>query len=106
MNTFISYSVFLFALVQVIYAANFIWSLKKGKRAGDNPWNCNTLEWSVPSPPPHGNFPEMPIVYRGPYEYAHPDREEDYYPQHVPPPTVDAGGHAAEVPTPEPVPGD
>jgi hypothetical protein len=27
----------------------------------------------------------MPVVYRGPYEYAHPDRDEDYWPQNLPP---------------------
>ena len=33
-----------------------------------------------------GNWPaaELPTVYRGPYEYSHPDREEDYWPQNVP----------------------
>jgi hypothetical protein len=30
------------------------------------------VEWSAPSPPPHGNFEVVPIVYRGPYEYSSP----------------------------------
>ena len=34
--------------------------------------SANTLEWLAPSPPPHGNFAEMPVVYRGPYEYSVP----------------------------------
>jgi cytochrome c oxidase subunit 1 len=105
-NTFISINMFIFASVQAIFAFNFIWSLKKGKKAGNNPWKCNTLEWTVPSPPPHGNFPQIPIVYRGPYEYSSPEVEEDFYPQDVPPPTSDAGGQDVEAPTPEPVPGD
>ena len=106
MNTFITINMFIFASAQAIFAFNFLWSLFKGKKAGNNPWECNTLEWSVPSPPPHGNFPEIPIVYRGPYEYSHPDREEDFYPQDVPPPTSDVGGQSVQAPTPEPVPGD
>ena len=32
----------------------------------------------------HGNFAELPNCYRGPYEYSHPDREEDYWPQNEP----------------------
>ena len=51
-------------------------------QAAKNPWNANTLEWSADSPPPHGNFPVMPTVYRGPYEYAVPGRDSDFWPQH------------------------
>ena len=42
------------------------------------------FEWTTESPPPHGNWPELPTVYRGPYEYSVPGREDDYYPQNVP----------------------
>ena len=69
---------------QVVFLVNFFVSLKKGPKASKNPWNANTLEWVAPSPPPHGNFPDgLPNVYRGPYEYGHPDRAEDYWPQNV-----------------------
>jgi len=71
-------------LFQFIFLWNFFSSMFRGKKAGNNPWKANTLEWAAPSPPPHGNFAEMPTVYRGPYEYAVPGREEDYWPQHVP----------------------
>jgi cytochrome c oxidase subunit 1 len=67
---------------QAIFLINFFYSLFKGKKADRNPWLANTLEWQTPSPPPHGNFPEgLPTVYRGPYEYSHPDRAQDYWPQ-------------------------
>ena len=49
---------------------------------------ATTLEWTVPSPPPHGNFAELPTVYRGPYEYSVPGHEEDFWPQHLPPKTT------------------
>jgi cytochrome c oxidase subunit 1 len=71
-------------LSQLVFLYNFVVSLWKGKKAEMNPWKANTLEWTVPSPPPHGNFEEMPSVYRGPYEYSVPGREEDYWPQHEP----------------------
>lgn len=69
---------------QVIFLANFFISMFKGKKAGRNPYNANTLEWVAPSPPGHGNFEELPTVYRGPYEYSRTDREEDYWPQNQP----------------------
>jgi cytochrome c oxidase subunit 1 len=69
---------------QVVFLYNFISSMFKGKKAGNNPWKANSLEWTVPSPPPHGNFAEMPTVYRGPYEYSTPGRDEDYWPQDAP----------------------
>lgn len=71
-------------IFQIPFLINFIYSLFKGKKAGRNPWLANTLEWVAASPPPHGNFAEMPQVYRGPYEYSVPGREDDYWPQNVP----------------------
>jgi cytochrome c oxidase subunit 1 len=71
---------------QFVFLYNFIYSLFKGPVAEANPWKANTLEWLAASPPPHGNFPEMPVVYRGPYEYGVPDRASDYWPQHEPTP--------------------
>ena len=70
---------------QVIFIYNFFSSIARGKKADANPWKANTLEWVAPSPPPHGNFAEMPNVYRGPYEYGTPGRADDYYPQNIPP---------------------
>ncbi len=69
---------------QVVFFVNVWMSLRSGKKAGNNPWKANTLEWVAPSPPGHGNFEELPTVYRGPYEYSHPDREDDYWPQNEP----------------------
>lgn len=71
-------------IFQIPFLINFIYSLFKGKKAERNPWLANTLEWVAASPPPHGNFAEMPQVYRGPYEYSVPGRDEDYWPQNVP----------------------
>jgi cytochrome c oxidase subunit I len=85
-NEFISIAAFLLYAVQFIFAFNFIWSLFKGRRADINPWQANSLEWTAPSPPPHGNWSgHIPTVYRGPYEYASPEVAGDYYPQTQPP---------------------
>src|SRR6185436_17896333 len=47
----------------------FIWSMRYGKRAGENPWGAVGLEWDTPSPPPTENFYTVPVVTHGPYEY-------------------------------------
>ena len=103
MNQFISICVFFLVATQALYAFNFFWSMFRGEKAGNNPWDSNTLEWTVPSPPPHGNFPEMPVVYRGPYEYSSPESETDFYPQTQPPskPPVQEVIPEPVTPTPE-----
>ncbi|MCY4389755.1 MAG: cbb3-type cytochrome c oxidase subunit I [Desulfurellaceae bacterium] len=80
-NVFITMSAFCLGLSQLIFFANFIWSLIAGKKADKNPWEANTLEWTAPSPPGHGNFETTPTVYRGPYEYSSPLVKEDWLPQ-------------------------
>ncbi len=81
LNQFMTICAFLMAAAQLIFVANFFGSLLFGKKAGRNPWNANTLEWSAPSPPGHGNFDFQPVVIRGPYEYSHPDAYADFQPQ-------------------------
>ncbi|MCH8254717.1 MAG: cbb3-type cytochrome c oxidase subunit I [Gemmatimonadetes bacterium] len=78
LNRFITVSALLLFTVQILFAVNFIMSWFKGKKAGENPWEANGLEWTVPSPPPHGNFAKVPTVYRGPYEYSSPLVEDDF----------------------------
>jgi cytochrome c oxidase subunit 1 len=81
LREFASISLVVMLACQLIFIFNFFWSLKNGKVAGNNPWNANTLEWTAASPPPHGNWKELPTCYRGPYEYSVPGRESDYWPQ-------------------------
>ena len=84
MRQFATISLVVMLLAQPIFLINFFGSMFKGKKAERNPYNANTLEWVAPSPPGHGNFEELPSCYRGPYEYSHPDRELDYWPQNEP----------------------
>jgi cytochrome c oxidase subunit 1 len=83
-NVFITISALGLGLAQIPFVVNFFWSLFAGKKADRNPWKANTLEWVAPSPPPHGNFDAIPVVYRGPYEYSVPGASEDYLPQNRP----------------------
>jgi cytochrome c oxidase subunit 1 len=86
-RVFATVALIVMLLFQLVFLYNLWKSLRKGEKAPKNPWKANTLEWTTESPPPHGNWPpdQMPVVYRGPYEYAHPDRDEDYWPQNLPP---------------------
>jgi len=86
MNQFMTWCAIAMVASQVIFATNFIYSIFFGPRVGRNPWKANSLEWTAPSPPGHGNFDFQPIVYRGPYEYASPEVDTDYYLQITPPP--------------------
>jgi cytochrome c oxidase subunit 1 len=82
-NRMITISAFLLFASQLIFLVNFIVSWFKGAIAGPNPWEDNGLEWATPSPPPHGNFPVTPRVYRGPYEFSSPlVTDTDYLPQY------------------------
>jgi cytochrome c oxidase subunit 1 len=88
LNVFISYSAFALFAVQFLFAFNFLWSLKFGKKAPMNPWEDNGMEWSLPNPAPHGNWDRTPNVYRGPYEFSAPEAgDKDYLPQFVKLPT-------------------
>ena len=69
---------------QSVFLWNFFYSMFRGPKAEKYPWKSNTLEWTADSPPPHGNWPELPNCYRGPYEYGVPNRSQDYWPQNAP----------------------
>src|SRR5436305_227705 len=53
---------FVFGIGTGITLFNFFWSRRHGKVAGPNPWDADSLEWSVSSPPPEYNFATTPIV--------------------------------------------
>ena len=53
-------------LLPLIY---FIWSMRYGERATDNPWGAYGLEWETSSPPPTYNFDEPPVVTTEAYDY-------------------------------------
>ena len=85
LNRMISYSAWSLAVVQLPFIFNFFFSIFKGKKvASDNPWEATTLEWQTATPPGHGNFKTVPIVYRGPYEYSVPGASKDFTPQNEP----------------------
>jgi cytochrome c oxidase subunit I len=94
LDVFISLSAFMLGAAQLIFIYNFFYSALRGPKAEPNPWHANTLEWTADSPPPHGNWPEPPVVYRWPYDYSVPGAAEDYIPQTVPAAPALAAAHA------------
>ncbi len=60
---------YLLAGALVLTLVNLLVALRFGRRAGPNPWGSRTYEWDAPSPPPKHNFPEPPVVDRGPYDF-------------------------------------
>jgi cytochrome c oxidase subunit 1 len=82
LNAFMSMAAFGLAVAQIPFIINFFWSIWAGRKVERNPWEATTLEWSAPSPPPHGNFEAEPVVHRGPYEYSAPGAPQGYHPQH------------------------
>ncbi len=72
-----SISAFVLLAAQIPFIINFVLSIRRGKKASDNPWQATTLEWQTPTPPPHGNFLTPPVVNHGPYEYARKAKDAD-----------------------------
>jgi len=77
-NTFITWSAILMGLSQIIFVVNFVYAVFWGKEVTDpNPWKVGTLEWTIPSPAPHYNFDEIPVVKCGPHELGNPNLTTD-----------------------------
>ncbi len=53
---------FVLGLGVLLTIVNVLYSLKRGRKAGPDPWRGNTLEWFTESPPPENNFDEIPVV--------------------------------------------
>jgi cytochrome c oxidase subunit 1 len=61
-NQLATIGAFIFGISALIMVWNLWHSARKGDKAGANPWEAATLEWSIPSPPHHYNFPELPVI--------------------------------------------
>ena len=99
LNQFITYSAILMGFAQFLMLGNFFVSIFNGKKIGRNPWNANGLEWTAPSPPGHGNFDILPVVYRGPYEYSTPGQVDRDFLMQTDPPVRKTAGVVAAAPT-------
>jgi cytochrome c oxidase subunit 1 len=84
LNQFISLVAMIVFAVQFLFLFNFFYSIFKGRKVTtQNPWEANTLEWTAPIHPGHGNWPgEIPEVYRWAYDYGKDG--VDFIPQTTP----------------------
>ena len=79
LHRFMTYAAIITIAAQFIFVINLFWSMFKGPKASDNPWEATTLEWTTATPPPHDNFGGVtPVVHHGPYEYGVPGAAKDY----------------------------
>lgn len=84
-HVFITIAAIVGFLGQLFFLWNFFYSIFRGKVASLNPWKSNTLEWTTPLNPGHGNWEgAIPHVHRWPYDYSKPGVKEDFLPQHIP----------------------
>jgi cytochrome c oxidase subunit 1 len=104
LNASITVSAIIVGVIQLVFIANVIWSVFKGKKAGHNPWKATSLEWQTEhTPPRHGNWGKSaPLVHRWAYDYSVPNVKDDYIPQNVAPEQVvyidkSKGEHDAEI---------
>jgi cytochrome c oxidase subunit 1 len=79
LHRFMTFAAIITIAAQFIFVINLFWSMFKGPKASDNPWEATTLEWTTTTPPPHDNFGGVtPVVHNGPYEYGVPGAAKDY----------------------------
>jgi cytochrome c oxidase subunit 1 len=83
---------FIIAASILAFMINVIRSITRGREAGADPWDARTLEWLTPSPPPHYNFAEVPVV-RHRDEVWHRKYAEDERGRPVPVVAGAANGH-------------
>ncbi|WP_372623593.1 cytochrome c oxidase subunit I [Falsiroseomonas sp.] len=62
LNLLVTAGAFVLAAGFAVTLLNALWSLRRGARAGDDPWGADTLEWSTSSPPPPYNHRHIPVV--------------------------------------------
>jgi cytochrome c oxidase subunit 1 len=77
MNKFITIAAIIVFAIQILFVINFFYSIWRGKKMTTrNPYNANTLEWTTPIEPIHGNWPgKLPTVHRWAYDYNKDERE-------------------------------
>ena len=74
-NAIVTIGAFFQAAGILVFVFNFLWSLRKGEPAGNDPWDAWTLEWSTTSPPPDYDFATTPVVRsrRPLWDLKHPE---------------------------------
>jgi cytochrome c oxidase subunit 1 len=80
-NLMITLGAFIQGIAILVFVYNLIISYWKGEKAGNDPWDAWTLEWSTTSPPPEYNFASIPVVAsrRPLWDLKHPEDPDSRY---------------------------
>ena len=73
LQTAITHSALFLATAQLLFLVNLVWSARRGRVAGNNPWRATTLEWTSDDAECR--------VRRGPYDHRFHGNSEDFVPQ-------------------------
>jgi len=86
LNQVISIAAIVVFFAQLLFVFNYFISIWKGRKVTTkNPWNANSLEWTTPILPGHGNWDgPIPEVHRWAYDYKDNGEGGDFVPQHIP----------------------
>src|SRR2546427_4314984 len=81
LNFLVTIGAFIQGIAILVFVANLVISYFKGAKAGNDPWDAWTLEWSASSPPPVYNFASLPIVASRPplWDHKHPEHPGSPY---------------------------
>src|ERR1044071_9232981 len=81
LNFIVTIGAFIQAVAILVFVWNLVVSYWKGTRAGNDPWDAWTLEWTISSPPPAYNFATIPVVAsrRPLWDLKHPEDPDSRY---------------------------
>jgi len=81
LNFLVTIGAFVQGIATLVFVVNLVISYFKGTKAGNDPWDAWTLEWSVSSPPPAYNFASIPRVSsrRPLWDLKHPEDPDSHY---------------------------
>jgi cytochrome c oxidase subunit 1 len=74
-NQIATVGAFVLLVAFTLFFVNMILSRRRGRMAGDDPWDAWTLEWATTSPPAAYNFERIPVVRsrRPLWDMKHPE---------------------------------
>ena len=81
LNLIVTIGAFIQGVAILVFVVNLVYSYFTGPKAGNDPWDAWTLEWSVSSPPPAYNFASIPVVEsrRPLWDLKHPEDPDSRY---------------------------
>jgi cytochrome c oxidase subunit 1 len=90
LQSHITWAAMFLAVAQLPFLVNLVWSLRRGKLAGENPWTATTMEWKPGFFLADETSPEETIsVFRAPCDYRDGNNAATFHPQWVSEPVAE-----------------